>query len=228
VRGAGTTRPPARPRAGGRAGEPAGATVTAVYVKLCGLRTTADVAAAVEAGADAVGFVFSPSARQVDPGTARRLVREVPGHVLSIGVFSGVPAPEVRRLATEAGVAAVQLHGDYPRSAFTQVAASGVTLVRAVPLEPGTDVRVGAHGEAMLLLDSPVAGSGRRWDLAALDGARPEGRWLLAGGLGVADVAEAVTRARPWGVDVSSGIESSRGVKDHGLMREFVAAARNA
>lgn len=198
-----------------------------MYVKLCGLRTEADVAVAVDAGADAVGFVLSASARQVDPDTAARLAREVPPHVLSIGVFSGVPAARVRQVAVETGIGAVQLHGDYPREAFEEVAAAGVPLVRAVALTPGTDVRVGAHGEAMLLLDSPVAGSGHRWDLAALDGARPEGRWLLAGGLGVDNVVEAITRARPWGVDVSSGIEAGRGVKDHGLMREFVAAARS-
>ncbi|MFI9008002.1 phosphoribosylanthranilate isomerase [Actinosynnema sp. NPDC053489] len=199
-----------------------------MYVKLCGLRTPADVVAAAAAGADAVGFVLSPSVRQVDVGTARRLAREVPPHVLSIGVFRGVAAAEVRRLAEESGVGAVQLHGDYPREAFDEVGASGLPLVRAVSLTAGTDVRVGAYGERMLLLDSPDAGSGHRWDLAALDGARPSGQWLLAGGLGVDDVAEAVARARPWGVDVSSGIEVTRGVKDHGLMREFVAAARAA
>lgn len=204
------------------------ATVLGMYVKLCGLRTAADVAAAVDAGADAVGFVFSASVRQVDLDTARRLVRDVPPHVLSIGVFQGVAAREVRRLATESGIGAVQLHGDYPRAAFEEVAVAGVPLVRAVALTADTDVRVGAYGERMLLLDSPEAGSGHRWDLAALDGARPEGHWLLAGGLGADNVAEAVARARPWGVDVSSGIEASRGVKDHGLMREFVAAARSA
>ncbi|CCH31324.1 phosphoribosylanthranilate isomerase [Actinosynnema sp. NPDC047251] len=197
-----------------------------MYVKLCGLRTAADVEVAVTAGADAVGFVFSTSARQVDLDTGRRLVREVPEGVLTVGVFSGVPAAEVRRVAEASGVGAVQLHGEYPREAFDEVAAAGTRLVRAVALIPGTDVRVGAFGEEMLLLDSPVAGSGHRWDLAALDGARPAGRWLLAGGLGVANVGAAVAQARPWGVDVSSGIESSRGVKDHGLMREFVAAAR--
>jgi phosphoribosylanthranilate isomerase len=197
-----------------------------MYVKLCGLRTETDVAVAVEAGADAVGFVFSASARQVDAETGRKLAAGVPEHVLAVGVFKGVPAAEVTEIARAAGVPAVQLHGNYPREAFDEVAASGVCLVRAVSLATDTDVRVGAYGEEMLLLDSPVAGSGHRWDLAALDGARPAGRWLLAGGLAVENVAEAVAQARPWGVDVSSGIESSRGVKDHGLMREFVAAAR--
>ncbi|MFI9816509.1 phosphoribosylanthranilate isomerase [Saccharothrix variisporea] len=197
-----------------------------MYVKLCGLRTAADVATAVDAGADAIGVVLTASPRQVSPETARALVREVPSDVLTVGVVLGVPADEVVRLARESGVGAVQLHGAYPESAFREVAVLGVPLIRAVGLTPETDVRVGAFGEDMLLLDSPVAGSGHRWDLSALDGARPEGKWLLAGGLGPDNVAEAVARARPWGVDVSSGIESSRGVKDHGLMRAFVAAAR--
>ncbi|MEU7527234.1 phosphoribosylanthranilate isomerase [Saccharothrix sp. NPDC042600] len=197
-----------------------------MYVKLCGLRTASDVATAVEAGADAVGFVLTASPRRIDPETASALVREVPPGVLSVGVFRGVEAAEVARLAALTGVGAVQLHGAYPRSAFDEVAALGVPLIRAVSLNAETDVRVGAFGEDMLLLDSPDAGSGHRWDLAALEGARPDGRWLLAGGLDARNVGEAVAQAKPWGVDVSSGVESSRGVKDHGLMRAFVTAAR--
>lgn len=199
-----------------------------MYVKLCGLRTEADVAAAVSAGADAVGFVFGQSPRQVDVGTARRLVQAVPEHILTVGVFGGVPAGRATQLAAASGIAAVQLHGDYPKTAFEALAGLPVRLWRATTLTTATDVRVGAYGEEVLLLDSPVAGSGRRWDLAALNGARPCGHWLLAGGLTPANVARAIAQARPWGVDTSSGIESSRGVKDHGLMREFVQAARAA
>ena len=196
-----------------------------MYVKLCGLRTEADVAVAVDAGADAVGFVFTPSARQVDLDTAKRLVAAVPAGVLTVGVFAGVPAAEAGSLAVAAGVGAVQLHGDYPREAFAELADLPVDLVRATALRADTDLRVGAYGERYLLLDSPVPGSGHRWELDAL-ATRPDGPWLLAGGLDVGNVADAVARAQPWGVDVSSGIESSRGVKDHGLMRDFVAAAR--
>lgn len=199
-----------------------------MYVKLCGLRTEADVRTAVEAGADAVGFVLSESVRQIEPGLAARLAELVPPEVLSVGVFRGVPAAQVRRAAERAGVRAVQLHGDYPETAFAEVAGSGLPLIRAVTLTPETDVTVGAFGEEMLLLDSPVAGSGHRWDLSALAADRPVGRWLLAGGLSVGNVAEAIAEARPWGVDVSSGVESARGVKDHGRMRDFVAAARAA
>ncbi|MCP2257215.1 phosphoribosylanthranilate isomerase [Streptoalloteichus tenebrarius] len=199
-----------------------------MYVKLCGLRTDADVAAAVDAGASAVGFVFGESVRQVDLDTARRLVAQVPSHVLTVGVFAKMTADRVRQLATASGIGAIQLHGDYPRAAFEALSDLPATLIRATALTAETDVRVGAYGEEMLLLDSPVAGSGHQWDLGRLDAARPEGRWLLAGGLSPRNVGAAIERARPWGVDVSSGVESRRGVKDHGLMREFVAAAREA
>lgn len=197
-----------------------------MYVKLCGLRTEADVAVAVSAGADAIGFVLSESVRQIDVDTARRLVAGVPPHILTVGVFRGVPVERIGHLSTAAGIGAIQLHGAYPREAFAELSALPTRLLRATALTPDTDVRVGAYGEDMLLLDSPTAGSGERWDLAVLAGVRPRGKWLLAGGLEVENVAAAIADARPWGVDVSSGIEAERGVKDHGLMREFVAAAK--
>ncbi|ASW53767.1 phosphoribosylanthranilate isomerase [Plantactinospora sp. KBS50] len=199
-----------------------------MYVKVCGLRTEADVACAAEAGADAVGFVLSESPRQVDPDVVRALVAATPEPVLTVAVLGGVPVAEAKRLALATGVAAVQLHGRYPRSAFDAFAGLPVRLIRATAVEPDTDLSTGAYGEEMLLLDSRVAGSGHRWDLAVLDGVRPRGRWLLAGGLAPANVAEAITAARPWGVDVSSGVESRRGVKDHGLIRDFLAGVAAA
>ena len=199
-----------------------------MFVKVCGLRTSADVATAVACGADAVGFVLTASPRQVDAADARRLAAGTAGPVLTVGVFAGIEAAGAARLALEAGVDAVQLHGRYPREAFAALAAEGLRLIRATPLDDGTDLAVGAYGEEMLLLDSPAAGSGQRWDLSRLGAARPQGRWLLAGGLDPGNVGAAIAAARPWGVDVSSGVESARGVKDHGLIRAFVAAARAA
>ncbi|GLZ28623.1 N-(5'-phosphoribosyl)anthranilate isomerase [Lentzea sp. NBRC 105346] len=196
-----------------------------MFVKLCGLRTPEDVAVAVEAGADAVGFVFTTSPRQVSPDAVRRLLAGVPTHVLSVGVVHGITAAEARELAHAAGVDALQLHGAYPREAFDEL--KDLRLLRATSLTADTDVVTGAFGEEWLLLDSPVAGSGERWDLTALNATRPSGHWLLAGGLSPDNVAEAIATAQPWGVDVSSGVESSRGVKDHGRMRAFVAAARH-
>lgn len=197
-----------------------------VFVKVCGVRTAGDVTAAVAAGADAIGLVLGESVRRVDPELARRLVAEVPPHVLTVGVFGGVPLGDVVRLAQRSGVQAVQLHGPYPPSAFARVGSLPVRMIRATALTPGTDLEVGAHGEEMLLLDGAAAGSGVRWDLSLLGGVHPDGRWILAGGLDPDNVAEAIGFARPWGVDVSSGVESRRGVKDHGRIRDFVAAAR--
>jgi phosphoribosylanthranilate isomerase len=197
-----------------------------MFVKICGLKTDADVATAVSAGADAVGFVLTESVRRVNATTASAFAASVPPGVLTVAVVSGIPASEAAWLATEAGLAAVQLHGDYPLEAFEELAALPVRLVRATSLTIGTDVRTGAYGEDMLLLDAPVPGSGKRWDLAPLGARRPQGRWLLAGGLDAGNVAQAIAAARPWGVDVSSGVESTRGVKDHGLVRAFVSAAR--
>jgi len=199
-----------------------------MFVKVCGLRTSADVATATDSGADAVGFVLTRSPRQVTAAGARRLAAGVPGSVLTVGVLAGIGAAEAARLAREAGVDAVQLHGRYPREAFAALAAEGMRLIRATPLDEDTELTVGAYGEELLLLDSPAAGSGQRWDLSRLGRSRPQGRWLLAGGLDPASVGAAIATARPWGVDVSSGVESASGVKDHGLIRAFVAAARAA
>ncbi|MFI6099390.1 phosphoribosylanthranilate isomerase [Lentzea sp. NPDC051213] len=197
-----------------------------MFVKLCGLRTESDVAVAVEVGADAVGFVLTTSPRQIDVDLARELVSSVPAHVLTVAVVRGITAAAAGEMALKTGVQALQLHGDYPREAFDELADQPFKLVRATALGPDTDVRTGAFGEELLLIDSPVAGSGKQWDITRLAERRPEGKWVLAGGLAPETVAGAIAVARPWGVDVSSGIESSRGVKDHGRMREFVAAAR--
>ncbi|OLR95039.1 phosphoribosylanthranilate isomerase [Actinokineospora bangkokensis] len=197
-----------------------------MFAKICGLRTEADVEVAAEAGADAIGLVFAASPRRVDVATAARLVKATPPGVLVVGVFKDQPVDEVAELAAASGVAAVQLHGSYPREAFDALAARGTRLVRATSLTPGTETATGAWGEEMLILDSPTPGSGQRWDLRALEGNRPTGQWLLSGGLDPDNVAEAIARARPWGVDASSGIESTRGTKDHGLVRAFLQACR--
>jgi phosphoribosylanthranilate isomerase len=198
-----------------------------MFVKVCGLRTAEDVTTAVDAGADAVGFVFAESARRIEVDVARRLIASVvPKHVLTVGVFKGVSAAEAGAVAMDAGVGAVQLHGDYPPEAFEELSGLPVRLIRATSLGEDTDIAVGAYGEDMLLLDSPVAGSGERWDLSLLQ-VRPRGQWLLAGGLTPENVTAAIAAARPWGVDVSSGVESSRGVKDQELIRKFLAAAKS-
>ncbi|GAB3684887.1 N-(5'-phosphoribosyl)anthranilate isomerase [Actinocorallia lasiicapitis] len=188
-----------------------------MFVKVCGLRTAVDVDAAVAAGADAVGFVFAPSPRLISGADARELAARVPEGVLTVGVIRAQPLAEVRALVEESGVRAVQFHGDEPRAFFD--AFPGHVLIRATS---GAAV-AGERGEDHLLLDAPVPGEGVPWEWKAPEGA---GRWLLAGGLTPANVAAAIEATAPWGVDVSSGVESSRGVKSPELIARFVAAAK--
>lgn len=194
-----------------------------MYVKICGLSEPEHVAAAVEAGADAIGFVLTSSPRRITPARARELARRVPSHVLTVAVFRGEPTDVVRQAVLEAGVRAVQLHGDHPHGDFTALKDLGLTLIRAGGAD--ADLACGAFDEDLLIVDAPRPGSGEPWDWSAVRG-RPSGRWLLAGGLDPANVAEAVEAAAPWGVDVSSGVETAPGVKDADLIRSFLAAAR--
>jgi phosphoribosylanthranilate isomerase len=198
--------------------------MTELFVKICGLRTERDVDTAVAAGADAVGFVFAPSPRTVDAHTARRLAERVPDDVLTVGVFRGQPIAQVRELTEASGVRAGQLHGDEGPEYYEALGAPGRVLIRATAAAE-IPPRSGEFGEDMLLLDAPEPGSGKPWNWASPEFATPEGRWLLAGGLHPGNVRAAIAATGAWGVDVSSGVESERGVKSPDLIRAFLAAA---
>lgn len=197
-----------------------------MYVKICGLRTPADVDAAIDAGADAVGFVFSArSSRNLTPETARALIEHTAGRVTTVLVTNDTPAASIAALAREIGADVAQLH-NYSAQDTALVLADFPRVWRATSLNRKPDLHVGAHGEEVLLLDSSSAGSGERWDLDALSSGTPDGPWMLAGGLSPDNVAEAIRAAHPWGVDVSSGVESAPGVKDHARIAKFVRKAR--
>ena len=200
------------------------------WVKICGLSTPETVDAAVEAGADAVGFVLAEgSPRTVDAATVRELAARVPGHVEAVGVFRGQGVEHVIELARASGLTTVQLHGDESPSDVAAAHAAGLRVVRAVDVatyaaEP-EEARA-AFREDLLLIDAVTPGAGAVFDGRPLLDAPPHREWLLAGGLDPENVAARVAELRPAGVDVSSGVESSRGVKSVELIRAFVAAAR--
>ncbi len=205
---------------------------TETYVKICGLRSQATVAAAVDAGASAVGFVLAPgSPRTTDPATISELVTMVPSVVDTVAVFRDQPIDEVLRLATEAGVTTVQLHGTEPDTDFGRLEAAGFATIRALGIEHYA-ARHALDPAALtyqrLLIDAPTPGAGVTFDATELSGIRPRGFWLLAGGLHPGNVADAIRMLCPSGVDVSSGVESTRGVKDVLLIRGFIEAARTA
>lgn len=198
-----------------------------MFVKVCGLKHAADVEGAVDAGADAVGFVLTASARQVQVADVDRLADLVPPGVVIVGVFQGMPAAQVRATVANSRIQVVQLHGGYEPADFAELKDLPVHLIRATSFDADKQVQVGSHGEDYLILDSKHAGSGQAWDWSPLAEMTVAGQWILAGGLAPENVAEAIAAVRPWGVDVSSGVESTRGVKDIGRIRDFVTAARS-
>lgn len=203
-------------------------------IKMCGLTRPEDAAHAVSSGADAIGVVLAPSKRQATLDQAAAVFADVPPLVARVGVFVDAHADEVWEAVSRLGLTAVQFHGD---EAPETCAAAPVPVIKALRVGPGFDPAIAEAyrgSVAALLLDTFVAGGAQGGTGVAFDWYRVAGRlpaWapvVLAGGLGLANVGEAVRALRPFAVDVSSGIEVAPGVKDHAVMDEFVAAVRAA
>ncbi|WP_010204099.1 phosphoribosylanthranilate isomerase [Salinibacterium sp. PAMC 21357] len=201
-----------------------------LFVKICGISTPDAAAAVADAGADAVGFVFAPcSPRFVTPDRARALAQALPPQIETVGVFRNQPLDEVLDTARRAGVATVQLHGDEGDADFDRLRAEGFGTIRAISVEDyRRRSRAGKlRADDRLLIDAVEPGAGATFDPALLEGTALPESWILAGGLTPVNVAELVRELQPGGVDVSSGVEASRGVKDVARIREFIAAARS-
>ncbi|WP_214798624.1 phosphoribosylanthranilate isomerase [Exiguobacterium sp. s50] len=181
-----------------------------MFVKICGLKTEESVTAAVEAGADAIGFVFANSSRQVDVTTAKRLRQLIPPRVRVVGVFLDPTLDEVETAIT-CGLTDIQLHHrTLPLETFRQF---GLPIIEA-----STDTEAD-----LILLDAPVPGSGETLDWLRLK--RPERPFWLAGGLTAGNVKDAIRHVQPDGVDVSSGVETD-GEKDIDKIRTFITRAK--
>lgn len=199
-----------------------------MFVKVCGLATPEAVRAAVESGADAVGFVLTASPREVSPARVRDLLNFVPAGLAAVGVFRSEEAAAAVQLARDAGLAWVQLHGDRSAADVRTVHDAGMKLIRAITMDSPVEA-FAAWGEDLLLIDAAVPGSGEAWDYGSVRSKGLGGRrWLLAGGLDPNNVAQAAGQAGAWGVDVSSGVEASRGVKAPARIRAFVTAAKSS
>jgi len=201
--------------------------MSSMLVKICGVTRADDALAAVDAGASAIGFVFWPdSPRYVDPYRARAIRAALPPFVTAVGVFVNQPVEYVSGVASLVRLGAVQLHGDETPQYASLLSAP---IVKALPLTTLGESDLAAWpDETMVLLDvhDPVkrGGTGRTidWDAAATISARR--RIVLAGGLTPDNVADAVARVRPFGIDVSSGVEVSPGIKDHRRVRALFEA----
>lgn len=200
-------------------------------IKICGLTRECDVVAAVEAGADAIGLVFyPPSTRCVSPARAAELARLIPPFVTTVGLFVEPELTLVREVLAQVPLQMLQFHGDESAAACVGF---GLPWIKAARVRPGVDlVKFAASypGAAGILLDAFVEGYGGGgkafdWNLIPSGIGRP---MILSGGLSPDNICDAVRRLRPWAVDVSSGVESAKGIKDAALIAAFIRGVRDA
>ncbi|MDQ7842769.1 MAG: phosphoribosylanthranilate isomerase [Armatimonadota bacterium] len=198
-----------------------------VRVKICGIRSASAAVAAAEAGADAIGLVFAPGRRQVTVDQARAIVAALPPFVTRVGVFVDEDPARIREVAASVPLDLVQLHGsESPR----YCAALGLPVIKAVRMRDRTSgAALGEYRVAGFLLDSfepnLAGGTGKPFPWALAAGLRAPAPLILAGGLTAENVGEALEIVRPYGVDVSSGVETD-GRKDPAKIREFIRRVR--
>jgi phosphoribosylanthranilate isomerase len=193
-----------------------------MFVKICGITQLEDALAAVDAGANAIGFVFWPkSPRCIDPYRARAIAAQLPPFVTAVGLFVNQPREYVNGVASLVRLGAVQLHGDETPEFAASIAAP---VIKALSVDHAQAWPAGAT----LLLDAhdPVqrGGTGRTIDWIAAAAIAARRRVLLAGGLTPDNVADAIAQVRPFGIDVSSGVERAPGVKDHRRLKALFEA----
>lgn len=205
--------------------------MTKTRIKICGLTREEDVDAAVTAGAEAIGFVFyPPSPRYVTPARAAELVRRIPPFVDVVGLFVNEAPESVEEVCRHVPINLLQFHGDEDHAYCRRFARP---YLRAARVRPGLDLVefAGSFPESRgLLLDAFVegyGGGGHVFDWTLIPPGLP-GFLVLSGGLTAANVGDAVRRVRPAAVDVSSGVEMGKGIKDHAKIAAFVAAVRAA
>jgi phosphoribosylanthranilate isomerase len=209
-----------------------------LWVKICANTSLEDARVAADAGADALGFVFAPSPRRVTPAQAAAIVRELPAAIEKIGVFVDAPFEEIVSTVEACGLTGVQLHCGADETLTARVRArfgAGLRILRVVHFAPDAQIPHDAHADGFLIdsrTATAVGGTGVAydWDLAAttLFQNLEKRKLIAAGGLTPENVAEAIARLRPWGVDVVSGVEAAPGRKDAAKVRAFVANARAA
>jgi phosphoribosylanthranilate isomerase len=199
-----------------------------MFVKICGITNEDDALLAVAMGADAVGFIFAPSPRQIAASVAYDITRRLPPEILTVGVFRDELPSRVIATAHRAGVKGVQLHGHESPKQVAEVAGSIRWVIKAVAAGSVDARRANEFCTDMIMVDAKQPGSGQVFDWSLIDEVAPVDKLILAGGLDPDNVATAVTLVEPWGVDVSTGVESSPGKKDAIKVKDFIQRARAA
>ena len=199
-----------------------------MFVKICGTTNEEDALLAVAMGADAVGFIFAPSARQIAPQMAGEIARRLPPEILTVGVFRDEMPERVVETMHATGLRAAQLHGRETPEQARYIAERVPVVLKAFAAGDPAVRRARDYGAAAILVDNPQPGSGQAFDWSLCEDVPGGLRLILAGGLNAENVTDAITTVHPWGVDAASGLEAEPGKKDPRKVRAFIAAAREA
>ena len=209
------------------------------WIKFCGTTSLADALASAEAGADALGFIFAPSKRQVTPGAAREIIKELPAAIERIGIFMNEDLDTIRRIADNTGLTGIQLHGGESTEFVAQLKAKPVAdrrlrVIKTVIMNGDFHLELEKFLNASSLADAILldsgAGSGQTFEWRGVRSflTGTEMKFIVAGGLNPENVTAAMRIFHPYGVDVVSGVESAPGKKDPEKLKAFVTAVRNA
>ncbi|MBI5778249.1 MAG: phosphoribosylanthranilate isomerase [Planctomycetes bacterium] len=191
-----------------------------VKVKICGITNYRDAADAIDCGADVLGFILARSPRQVTPDEAQRIIRKLPASVIKVGVFVDAPIEKVRSAMKYCGFNLVQLHGREDREYCRRLYPYVLKVFR--DKTPGVIRSIRSYGAGIFMLDSGQGGTGKLVDLKIARGAAKLGNMILAGGLTPDNVAGVIKSIKPYGVDVSSGVEKKPGKKDKKKVAAFI------
>lgn len=200
------------------------------WIKICGITHIEDAKKAASLRVDALGFIFAPSLRRVEPDVAKKIILPLPKTLLKVGVFVNEAPEEVQRVAEYCGLNALQFHGEEPPEYCREFIYPVFKAIHIRDLESLKDVE--KYHDVFIILDtySPVQAGGTgnpfSWEIALR--AKEKGNFILSGGLNPDNVGEAVKKVRPWGVDVCSGVEVTPGKKDLLKMKDFIKEIRKA
>ena len=199
-----------------------------VIVKICGITNVSDAYASIKYGADALGFIlYNKSPRYVPPDKLRNIIKRLPPFITTVGVFVNENTDIIKNILNETGLNIAQLHGDETPEDCEQF----TRVIKAFRVRDHADIEdISSYKVSAFLLDTysvnAFGGTGLTFDWDVVADAKQFGNIIVAGGLTPENVSDVITQTSPYGVDVSSGVEESPGVKDHGKIREFIEQAK--
>lgn len=202
-----------------------------IKIKICGITNSADALIASEFGVDALGFIFAPSPRQIEPAKARRIIRNIPPFVMTVGVFVNEAAAKIREIMHYCSLDRVQLHGDESPAFCEEMMPHAI---KAISVKDKTSLQIGQayHGKVRALLldaysEEKVGGTGKTFDWKLASKIKKQGTpIILSGGLNPSNIAAAIHAVRPYAVDVNSGVEERPGIKSHSLIKSLMETLR--